>query len=63
MAVTAFAHVTGELASRVREVTTLIEPAEGVSVYDALHQAHPAGFRSIEIHDNNTATITWIRED
>jgi hypothetical protein len=51
------------VGTRIVEASTLIEPVLGVSVYRALQDAQLSGFRSIEVHDNNTATVVWYRED
>ena len=57
------ANVTHPIGARIVEASTLIEPVEGVSIYQALQDAQLAGFVAIEVHDNNTATVIWHRED
>ena len=57
-----FATPVAPVGARIVEASTQIVPAVGVSIYQALHDAQLAGFRSIEVHDDNTATITWYRE-
>lgn len=55
--------VTHPVGARLVEASTLIEPIPGVSVYQAIRDAQLAGYVAIEVHNNNTATVIWHRED
>lgn len=55
--------LSGEIAGRIEEFTSLITPADGVSILQALLDAELAGFESITIHPDNTATVLWFRKD
>lgn len=46
----------------VEEVTSVLTPADGVSVYQALHDAALHGWTRIEIIGNE-ALITWFKKE
>jgi hypothetical protein len=51
------------LTPRVVEVAMQVVPEDGLSIYTALQRAELAGFRSIEVHDDNTATVVFYRQE
>jgi DNA-binding PadR family transcriptional regulator len=48
---------------QIEEAATVMVPAPGVSIYQALRDAELDGFLSITVHDDNTATIVWYQGD
>jgi hypothetical protein len=51
-----------EPRARIEEVTSVLTPAPGVTLAQAIADAHLAGFESIEIDvKNNRAVIRWYK--
>lgn len=51
------------VGTRIVEAAVTITPEPGVDIYDALISAELRGFRSITVHDDNTATVVLYQED
>lgn len=51
------------IGTGLREASILLTPDPGQDIYDALNNARMRGFRSITVHDNNTATVVLYQED
>lgn len=57
---TEFAAVTEQ---RIQEAALLIEPEVDRDIFDVLHEANLRGYRSITVHENNTATVLLFERD
>lgn len=54
---------SAEVGARIVEAAVQIVPEPGVDIYQALHDAHLQGFRTITVHDDNTATVVLYSEE
>jgi hypothetical protein len=50
------------VGARLIEASMRIIPEPDLSIYTAIQQAELAGYSSIEIHPDNTATVIFHRE-
>jgi hypothetical protein len=50
-----------EVGPRLVEVVSVLTPAPGVSLEEALRDANPQGYQKLEIIDGE-AHITWFKE-